>query len=74
MALQLHIHYYEEVQMDFKNSITSQHHIKNSSFVKHFAKKARTCPIIKSMNIQLQTDILNPASKNGIIVSAKNNF
>lgn len=46
-----------------------------NNFVKHFAKETRTCPIIKSMNIQFQTDILiNPASKNDMIISTKNKF
>lgn len=37
-VLQLSICDYEEVYTDFKNNIKSYHSIKNSSFVKHFAK------------------------------------
>lgn len=57
--------------IDFKNSIKSHHGIKNSSFVKHFAKETRTCPIIKSKNIQFHTDILTQALKNDITISTK---
>lgn len=70
MPLQLHIHYYKEVHTDLKNSITSQRSIKNS-FVKHFAKETTTCPIIKSINTQFQTNILNPDSRNDIIISTE---
>lgn len=69
MPLQLHIHYYKEVHTDLKNSITSQHSIKNS-FVKRFAKETTTCPIIKSINTQFQTNIFNP-DRNDIIISTE---
>lgn len=68
MALQL-CTFYEEVYT------TEYHHthdrIKNTSFVKHFAKEIKTSPIIKSKNVQFHTDILNPAHKNDIIIDTK---